>query len=590
MEDVFNPQSLTIKKLLTDSDSLYQIPRYQRPYSWRNDQLERLWEDLTEAFEESEYYFLGSIITAKPEGGGDYLDIVDGQQRLTTLQILICVYRDLFPNINASSDDTKAVDINILKTAIKYNDKFQRLRLMTHSHHESDFFDLIIDEGKSINHKKPTKKSINIEEEPRFRFINTALFFKEKLEDLGEESSGNLLTYLFNKVKVIRIDCHSVSFAIKLFQVLNDRGLDLSNSDLIKSFLIGQIQKIYQSDPGLRKQKEDQFMDDWKKCEQIAIDTEESLNDLFVLYEYYLLAENPKKSLSDELIKKFENLDPNHTIKDFLKFIKLYKEHVYLREDELMYSFWYLRWSMYWRSIVLTALKVEYAQYDLFLPIFRRFYYLNWIAGFTLTKIKQISFNLISWIQEGKPLSFIQQKLEEHLEKNGVIKKAIDNLSGEIYFESWCKPLFYLLEYNQLDTPSYLPIGEKSIQLEHILPQAYKEKAGWSEYHESEEVENWINTGGNLTLLSGSKNIDAKNHPFKDKIESYDGTGYYKGSDKKITSFRITQRIVNDYNSNKFNKKWSPEAITDRWKWFCGQIEDVLEINLSELNKKKFEG
>src|SRR5690349_20082975 len=131
MEDVFKPSSLTIKQLFGNTDSLYQIPRYQRPYSWVNEQLEKLWDDLIEAKENEPNYFLGSVITAKPVEQGNYLDIVDGQQRLTTLMILFCVYRDLYPNINGDllDHDPFAVDNQIIKASIAFNDRFERLRL-----------------------------------------------------------------------------------------------------------------------------------------------------------------------------------------------------------------------------------------------------------------------------------------------------------------------------------------------------------------------------------------------------------------------------------------------------------------------------
>lgn len=303
MEDIFKPHSLTIGELFGNKDALYQIPRYQRPYSWGDDQLTKLWDDLREAQQYDPNYFLGSVITAKPEEASNYLDIVDGQQRLTTLLILLCVCRDLYPNINEEiiEVDPFAIDATTVKSSIRLNDRFERLRLKTHSNHESDFQNLIIKEGASILNRRPYKKDLRIEEAPNFKFMNTSTFFREKLTDLGEAETGQFLNYLFNKVKIIRIDCQSVSFAIKLFQVLNDRGLDLSNSDLIKSFLIGRIHKLFDEDNEVKKQKEDRFMDDWKSCENIAIETEENMNNLFVMYEYSLLAKNPERSLYDEL-------------------------------------------------------------------------------------------------------------------------------------------------------------------------------------------------------------------------------------------------------------------------------------------------
>jgi uncharacterized protein with ParB-like and HNH nuclease domain len=590
MEDVFKPHSLTIKQLFGDSTSLYQIPRYQRPYSWGDEQLEKLWDDLREAQEIEPNYFLGSVITAKPEEASNYIDIVDGQQRLTTLLIMLCVYRDLYPNINFDliENDPFAVDINIIKTCIKYNDRFERLRLKTHSNHESDFQNYVLKEGVATKNAKPYKKDLKKEEDPKFKFMNTSAFFTEKLQEIGEHEAGIFINYLFNNVKIIRIDCHSVTFAIKLFQVLNDRGLDLSNSDLIKSFLIGQIHKLYDKDVEVKKQKENQFMDDWKYCENIAIDTEESLNDLFVIYEYYLLGENPKKSLYDELQKKLENTDPNQAINEFKAFVTHYKNSVYYREDSIMYGFWYLRWSMYWRSIVLTALTVDYQEYEEFLLVFKRYYYINWIAGNTLTKIKQTSFNIIGWLKENQPLDFIKAKLEEGL-TDETVQRAVNNLNGDIYNEPWCKPLLFMIEYNQQDNPNYFNMGERNIHVEHILPKAYLKNKDWQYFHELEGIDTWINTGANLTLLSGSKNISASNDGFEKKVVAYDRTGNHSRTDTKITSFKITQNIVNDYNSNTFEKQWNAQAMNYRWLWFCEEVERLLEIDLTVIKGEVIE-
>jgi len=583
MEDIFKPQSLTIGELFGNKDALYQIPRYQRPYSWGDDQLDKLWSDLLDAQENDPNYFLGSVITAKPEEASNYLDIVDGQQRLTTLLIMLCVCRDLFPNINQDilENDPFAIDGKMIKSSIRFNDRFERLRLKTHSNHESDFQQLVLNDGVSINNKRPYKKDLRIEEAPNFKFKNTSAFFTEKFLELGEQSTGRLINYIFNQVKIIRIDCQSVSFAIKLFQVLNDRGLDLSNSDLIKSFLIGRIHKIYDADAELKKTKEDQFMDDWKSCETIAIDTEENMNNLFVMFEYFLLAKNPEKSLYDELVRLFENVDPNEIIIKFKKFITNYKDKVYNTKDPIMYSLFYLRWGMYWRSIVLTALFNDYQDFDKFLKVFRRYYFINWIAGNTLTKIKQTSFNIIGWLKENKSVEFIEEQLH-NLMISDTYSRAVNNLNGDIYFEQWCKPLLFMIEYNQIDNPPFYTMGDRIIQTEHILPRAYEKNEDWHYAKEIDGIDEWIHTGANLTLLSGSKNLDARHYKFETKIKSYDGSGFEDAKDLKMSCFNITQRIVNDYNSNRFNKEWNVDSINNRWVWFCQQVESILEIDLTE--------
>ena len=94
---IFKPDAKTIMKIFGDTDSYYHIPDYQRPYSWEDEQIEQLWDDIYSAMElGNESYFLGPMILIRAPGG--YFEVVDGQQRLTTLTILFCVIRDVYGN------------------------------------------------------------------------------------------------------------------------------------------------------------------------------------------------------------------------------------------------------------------------------------------------------------------------------------------------------------------------------------------------------------------------------------------------------------------------------------------------------------
>ena len=241
---------------------------------------------------------------------------------------------------------------------------------------------------------------------------------------------------------------------------------------------------------------------------------------------------------------------------------------------------------MYWRSILLTALKTEYPHYTEFAKIFRKYYYLNWIAGNTLTKIKQTSFNLIKWIKEKRSIDFIKNELEQNQPET--LKRAIENLNGDIYNEKWCKPLLFLIEYNQTDDTNinFLQMSDRNIQVEHILPRAFASNNDWkTKFENNEETEKWINSGANLTLLSGTKNLQASNYGFEQKINAYTGKGFYADENEGITAFRITQKIVDDYTKNKYEKEWNENALKDRWNWFCGQVENVLDIHLTQIKK-----
>ncbi len=575
----FDPKSLTIAELFGNQDSLYKIPRYQRPYKWEDDQVEQLWDDIFESYESGyKNYFLGSVITVKDNQA---IDIIDGQQRLTTLMILFCVLRDIYPKINFNATDPEAINNETIKSFIYYRGRFERLTLLTDPQHRGDFEKYII-KGNVYELKKPYKYEVKEADKPKFKFINTALIFKERLEDIGEDIAGKFINYLFNRVSIIRIDCEDKSFAIKLFQILNDRGMDLTASDLIKSYLLLKIEEKYkdETNTSLKDEEENQFITEWRRAESICSDTDlKNMNDMFIVYEYYLLAQNPKKSLSDELEAQFKKGEPNEIIHDFVTFAETYKNDIFNKHDKLVYSFRYLRWSFYWKAILMTALHTNYEKYQDLAILLRRFYYLYWIAGKTLSKVKQLSFNLIRWVKEDRSISYIKDEINKKLENDNIIIQAINNLkSQDIYNTAWSKPLYLLVEYEQTDnpTPSFIELS-RDLHLEHILPKEYKKFKEW-DYISDEVYEKYINTAGNLTLLSGKKNIEASNNPFEIKMKIYQGKGKYETKDTKITSFRITQNIVDDYNKDKYNRQWNREAIEDRVNWYCAQVDELLDI------------
>lgn len=586
-QDIFTPASLTIKELFNNASSLYQIPRYQRPYKWVDEQIDKLWDDLTEAYENgTESYFLGSVITASPQDNSSYLDVVDGQQRVTTLMILFAVIRDLFPNLNRTplSPDPSNITIKTIKNSILADDEYNRLKLYTHINHQTDFENLIVNADTTII-SKPRKRHIAIEEEPRYKFLNTASMFNTKLIEKGEVYVGKLVNYLFNNVRVIRIDCTSKEFAIKLFQVLNDRGLDLTNADLIKSYLIQKIEEEYKADSELRTKKGDQFMQEWRHIEQIIKKFDDGLNDVLILYEYHLLGSNPKKSLYDTLVEQFKTQNSLDIIKDFRKFVENYEKYLWEIDNVDVFALWYLRWNFYWKSILLTGYHVGYKDNHRLAKALKRYYYLYWIAGKTLTAIKQTSFNLIGYVKDKKSIEEIEFILQKKIDDDKIIPLAIQNLKNNIYAEPWGKPLICLLEYNATDTAkiAWIPLV-RDLHLEHIIPTKFRNYPEWS--HITDEFfEQWGNSGANLTLLSGSKNIEASDNPFKLKINVYKGNGLYQNKNSKITGYIITQKIVQDFDNKTYNEEWNETSIRDRWIWFCNELNEILQIETTELKK-----
>lgn len=583
MEESFKPLSVSVSQLFGDSMTLYRIPQYQRPYKWQNEQVEQLWHDIFEAYENDiENYFLGSIITVKTSDNSGYIDVVDGQQRLTTLMILFCVLRDNYKNIN--KDDTEnlfSVDINAINNAITLNNKSSRLRLFTHLNHQSEFLENILNEDSTLNHLPVPKNKLKNDQEPVFKFINTANIFKEKLEGLEDKERGKFVNYLFHKVKLIRIDCSNRDFAIKLFQVLNDRGMDLTPADLVKSYLIGNLTTLYKEDFQKLKDEENILITNWHGIEEILKNSDINLTELLTMYQYYLLANNPKRSLTEELEILFKKENPNTIVHNLKKFAKLYETEILNTKSKNIYSLKYIPWTMYWKSIVMTSIYEDYKYKNELLEDLNRFYYLYWIAGKTLSPIKQPSFNVIKAIKENKHINYMRTIFKNKIEKDKILSIVKENLkSKEIDDEKWIKPLLALIEYKITDDSSFIKF-EKEIQLEHILPKKYNVFKEWG-YIDTNVSNTWLRSIANLTLLSGKKNSEASNYPFDQKMKIYSC-----GANGNTTSFRISQHILDDFNNNKFDKKWNQEALKNRWKWIFNHLTEILNIDFSDLIDKE---
>ena len=372
-DKVFIPAAKTVEQIFGDADSFFIVPDYQRPYSWENEQVEALWDDIYDAMNNGdESYFLGPVILTGPDLDGRF-QVVDGQQRLTTLTILFCVLRDLF----MPEDKMIADAIRSLK-----NEKF-RLRFVSQSSEQNRFEAEILQKVKfpSVELTRRSKKEN--------RFANAAMIFRDKLKDLSKEGKAisRFIDYLLKRVIMITITCTHPSFAVKLFQVLNTRGLDLSPADLIKSFLYQKCEPVQRA----------QFLCTWREIETLAESMGELLADLLTYYEYYLLAANPREGLFEELTRLWRESDSNAVVFEFLKFVKAFSE-IYQSSSKIINGFWYLPNQFYWKAILTTAQMNEYSDFQRLTLLMRRLFYFYWIAGYTSTKTKQLTFNIIQWI------------------------------------------------------------------------------------------------------------------------------------------------------------------------------------------------
>ena len=286
-----------LKKLLTDF--WFRIPDYQRSYVWEDEQVSELLEDVSFAAENHPQteYFLGSMVLQKndvdgksaTEDGINYIeyDVLDGQQRLTTLILLCAVLRDI-------AEDSQLVS-NCEKYILQKEDKFEGIP--SRSRVVFDIRDNVEEFMKVfVCTKGGTKLENELQDKTKEKntsisnMANAILLIQRHFSNLNQHGVNALAKFLFQNVLLIYVSSEDLEDAFRLFTILNDRGLPLSNSDILKSWNLGAIIENDRKKPAnLWEQLEGEFGRD---------EFERSLSHIRTIYVKEKARENILKGVS----------------------------------------------------------------------------------------------------------------------------------------------------------------------------------------------------------------------------------------------------------------------------------------------------
>ena len=575
----FKPENQTISDLFS-CQAIYVIPNYQRQYSWVNEQLEELWSDLYESYINTpeECYFLGSIVVV--DDGKGHHELVDGQQRITTLMIMLNVLAKTFPDINKNSDILLKGNLQKIKQLIYFDEGINRLQLQIDPNYNISFKKAIINQDNYENFKYPTQANLK-KDDPEYKFVNTAKFFYDKFNELlkseGQSVLDGFVNFILFKTNIIKTICTNQSFAIKLFLVLNDRGLELSISDIIKSYILDK----YDSNDRYNENDKATFNYNWKSIEKISNDYEFTIDDFMVYFEYYKLKSNPKRQVTDELKKIIQSSEVVSLV-DEMKSFADNLEKVYKSTLPVIYSLRYIPWQAYVMTALASAYQVDYPDKEELFQSMRRFFYISWISGKTLNGIKQTSFNLIDAIVDKKTIDEINEMLDKFIYGKRLIRDVYQNLNDDVYGQNFLKALMLSIEYEirEKTNVGFYKINN-SIHIDHILPQQFDKRLDeWKNIDDVALAKTYIHKLGNLALLLGSKNEEALNHGMNVKMN------IYQGKDKNesgVTAFDTTKTIIDNYNKGDVN--WDVSHIVDRQKYLIGLIENMLDISEDDIDK-----
>ena len=543
--------------------NFYIIPRFQRPYSWQNEEVEELLNDI---IENDTNYFIGSIVTYK--ANGDFKGIVDGQQRLTTLILLLSAIK--YIAISLSNNDLAEGTSIYLERKNDFNKNTPTINTETSY---PTYQQIITGEylEQNINPILPEEKHIlEIFEYIKQYVVNylgnfvTKMTNNERINDIKNNKLMELRNKILNLV-VIYIELDDEDDAYTIFETLNTRGMDLSNEDLIKNYV---MQKLDTRSSALDTPK-----DNWNKMAQYIVDSKDNLSS-FLLYQWIshngvcaqkdLFKNIRKKYNSKAAIKKYiENLESDKIIFRYIR-TQNSSADLGLNDKEIFSSLQAL--SMFkvkqHTSASMLAIreyknqKISLKQLQQFLSKIEKFHFkYNTITSSRTSATSSIYKNFISnYNKLSDDTNIKNQYIRDFVFPSELIPNKEDFIISfqNLYFindyTKYKKIIRYILEkIENYYIEHSIPIAYNQYTIEHLIPQDKIEKYSPQE----------IGQIGNLIFVSTDIQNKLKNKCLRDKLK------ILKESNIKIPCdvFDITQ--INDDNELQYVNKRSIDIATD---------------------------
>ena len=552
----------SVKQLLeSGKENPFIIPEYQRPYAWTEEQIVTLFDDLWEfvSNENQGTYFLGSIVSYKNEDGEQ--EIIDGQQRITSLFLLL---RAIYKKLTSTNEMTKEAKnfITQIEPAIWRTQKLTG---------EVDYGDTLLNSRVVTDKANFILKEILKTGEIQPNAIDSYSKNYLKFIELYEEASINnplkiyeFIYTLLNKAILLPITADSQDTALTIFSTLNDRGLPLSDADIFKA-------KIY-NNPIIDKTK---FIEEWKELDEDAVYCRESIQQLFYYYMFYLRAIEKDNKTTTPGIRKYFSAN---------KFIKLYDEkllenlkiilnlwRVVNNKDEIEGEAWSLNIKIKQILDSLSSYPNEFWKYPVVI------YYLTYrnVEDFEerfLNFLRKLFVELLSKYLETPTINAVKAdilKLNVEIISSITPNFEFKNIDFEVLEQKIKNPhrstvrmILKLLAY--IDQEELLP---DKWEVEHIFPQKWQT--------------NYFNNISEDIIREKIEHIGNK-IPFEKKLNIIAGNGYFN----KKKSFYIQSKISIVKNIGELNiNEWELDNISERDIRICDAIKNIFdEWNSNYIN------
>ena len=518
----------------------FQIPHYQRPYSWTTEQTAELLDDLLYAVSQSEDlatsspYFLGSVVLIKTDQS-PRAEIVDGQQRITTMTLLLCILRDL------AGDRGQEIDTYIQTPDQPFAGIKGHFRLNVRERDSRFFQDNFQKHGKvqSLLENPP-----NDLPDSQQRMYENAHHLWHELLKLAQNVRNALTGFIIRHCYLVVVSTTDQDSAYRIFSVLNDRGLDLSPTDIIKAQIIG----------GLDTSIHTAYTEIWENIEEDL--GRDGFRSLFAHIRMIYMKEKARGELNKEFQESVLNgLNGKEFIDEVLiPYADAYEQvalpsvdgrdraNLYLENlGRLDNSDWipaamefFKRSSGNSREALRFLRDLERLAYGLFI-----------LRANINQRIRRYA-DVLQTIEKGDDL-FDKGPLQLSSSETSSILQILD---GPIYLQLRVrKPL--ILRLDSLLADEGVIFQHKIVSIEHVLPQNPPKGSEWLEWFPDEEIRyQWTHKLGNLVLLSRRKNSQANNREFGHKKQTY----FMRGG---VSPFALTTQVVNE-------DKWTPEVLERR--------------------------
>ena len=575
-----NIDQQTIKELFSNKKSDFLIPDYQRPYAWEEPECQTLWDDIFSfAFPDNDYslfnsdedeYFLGPIVTFKNEKGK--LEIIDGQQRLTTLMLLLRAFFAKFGNMKDANAISTSDDIAkcIWKTDEFGNPDKNKLKIDSEvsSDDDKEEFLTILKTGK-------------VESGQKSRYAKTYHFFEERINDFLQTYPSYfayLPTRILNNCILLPIEAESQDTALRIFSTLNDRGKPLSDTDIFKA----QFYKYY-SDKG----EKDVFIQRWKRLEAICDDVFSSpsgspMDELFTRYMYFERAKQNNKQTTTEALRKFYEKDKYAILKrdetlNNLEKLAMFWKNIELQDDSVFSEKILKRLSVLnnapngmW-TYLLSVYFMKYGDEEGKLEEDSLYKFLNKMIAFIWTyavmrpgvnALRTPAYPAMIDIVNGKDVEFAEFKFDT--------RQVRTMLSNYEFTNQRPITKSMLAWWAYTDDNQKLISNDTTMEIEHIFSRQRQinEKAL--------KDKNSLESLGNKALLEKNINIRASDYRFEDKKKYYLGFTNDKGKVKNGTIIAELQNLaktLNDYKEDEIIGR--KESIIESF------IQFIVDNNLS---------